>query len=381
MFKEVKLYSEANLSSLKWPKSYAGSLVKEYFAKMMEEDSTRFVLNGASQLFLLRIGDNILPVTVNETEYSNSYVTSMYSFLSYAKEEMKRNSNRAINLFMTPIINGVSFWFKRSSINKIVSVNNYLLSTNIYCSLSQQDIEQIHFFLLKRFPHHSILFRSLNKKTEGMNMGKLQELSYHLLTSRSIYFFDPMRKLDQKQRWNIGQDLNLFNQEGISEVSHEEFKLEDVPRIKQLYDQLYLEKYSYYNPQFSERFFEEALKSKGVILHGIKYQKKLVAVVGYFKIGGVMTTPIVGYDASLPQSQGLYRMTIAHGIKVAKEEQCLFHLSSGVGHFKRKRGALQEIESMAIYVKHLPLRRRMPWNFFKIILNKISKRVLIKYKL
>ncbi|MBI5274340.1 MAG: hypothetical protein HY860_04715 [Chlamydiales bacterium] len=52
-----------------------------------------------------------------------------------------------------------------------------------------------------------------------------------------------------------------------------------------------------------------------------------------------------------------------------------------MGHFKRKRGAFQEIESMAVACNHLPFHRRFVWKAVGFLLNKIGTPILKKYKL
>lgn len=94
-----------------------------------------------------------------------------------------------------------------------------------------------------------------------------------------------------------------------------------------------------------------------------------------------MTTPLFGYDTSLPQQLGLYRMLSARLIEIACERRVLLHESSGAAQFKRNRGAEAEIEYTAVQVGHLPLRRRLPWTALADLLTKIGVPLLRKYKL
>jgi hypothetical protein len=94
-----------------------------------------------------------------------------------------------------------------------------------------------------------------------------------------------------------------------------------------------------------------------------------------------MATPIVGYDTNLPESLGLYRLLTASVLEDALSSQTVFHMSAGVGHFKRQRGAFQELESMAVLCHHLPFYRRFVWKALGICLNKIGAPILRRYKL
>lgn len=273
--------------------------------------------------------------------------------------------------------------FKACKINRVVTVNNSVLSTNLYPDLSEKQIEKAHHFLKKKYPTHLIIFRSLNTYSEETLTRKLTDLRYKMITCRSVYFFDPEKfnAISQKKRWIIKKDLCLLDQEGIKVVKHEEFLESDIPQIKKLYDLLYLEKYSRLNPQFTEIFFKEALMGATFKLSGIRFKGKLVGVIGYFKEKEIMATPIVGYDTSLPSSLGLYRMLTALMIKESMESKLLFHMSSGVGHFKRQRGGSQVIESLGVYMQHLPFYRRLPWYLLSLLFNRIAKNILLKKKL
>lgn len=123
---------------------------------------------------------------------------------------------------------------------------------------------------------------------------------------------------------------------------------------------MYLEKYSWHNPQFTDNFLREALNNGILELHGFRRDGRLDAVLGFYVRDGVMTTPLFGYDTSLSQELGLYRMLSARLIEIACERMLLLHESSGAAQFKRNRGAEAEIEYTAVQVRHLSLRRRLP---------------------
>jgi hypothetical protein len=128
-------------------------------------------------------------------------------------------------------------------------VNNFLLSTNLYHSLSLSQTERICQFLKDRFPNHAILFRSLNAFTEEALSQNLRAMGCDFITSRSVYFFDPKNypSLPSKKRWIIQKDKKLREQDEIQMLEHSDFQMSDALELKRLYDLLYLEKYSYFN--------------------------------------------------------------------------------------------------------------------------------------
>jgi hypothetical protein len=80
-----------------------------------------------------------------------------------------------------------------------------------------------------------------------------------------------------------------------------------------------------------------------------------------------MTPPLFGYDTSLPKLDALYRHLTVLTMREAKEFGLMLHDSSGVGKFKKKRGAKKVIEYNAVFTKHLPLSRRLPWKVIGLV--------------
>ncbi|MGL5626114.1 MAG: hypothetical protein ACRDDW_01180 [Candidatus Rhabdochlamydia sp.] len=379
----MRLYSKEDWFSIPWPNTDEGKRMRSFFEPLFQEGVKNFIGNIQSEIYILHLDDLFIPLTVNEKEYYNSYVCSIYSLLLYAEEEMKRHHRNFLQILLFPFLGLLKLWFRWSKINRIVIVNNFFLSTNLYDSISSDRVEKLCEFLINRFPHHAIIFRSLNTYTEESLIHILHRLGSSFITSRSIYFFDPKyySHLPSKKRWIIQKDKKLQKQDNIQILKHKNFQPCDALEIKRLYDLLYLEKYSYFNPAFTVRFFERVIKDKTFVLSGIKYKDRLVGVIGFFKKKGIMATPIVGYDTNLPESLGLYRLLTACMLEESLNANVIFHMSAGVGHFKRQRGAFQEIEMMAVLCKHLPFYRQFLWKMLALLFNKIGTFILKKYKL
>jgi len=102
-------------------------------------------------------------------------------------------------------------------------------------------------------------------------------------------------------------------------------------------------------------------------------------VMGYFVRNGVMTQPFFGYDTTLPQKIGLYRLLTMVTLLEGMEHGLMVHASAGVGPFKKLRGGMPVIEYNAVYDRHLPLGRRLPWSVLKVLSDKIAIPVFQKY--
>jgi len=83
--------------------------------------------------------------------------------------------------------------------------------------------------------------------------------------------------------------------------------------------------------------------------------------MGFFVRNGAMTQPLFGYDTSLPLEEGLYRLLTLVTLQEGVKRGLLVHASGGVGKFKKVRGGESVTEYNAVYTKHLPRKRQLPW--------------------
>ena len=191
----------------------------------------------------------------------------------------------------------------------------------------------------------------------------LEQVGFKKVISRQVYLLNvcdserPIKraiKIDRKLQRASGQ----FVWEELSTAEASE-----VVRIKQLYDSLYLDKYSEFNPQFTEAFFRKAIEQAWLQVSVLRrgHGGEIVAVVGYFNRSGIMTTPLIGYDREIPQSVGLYRLITLRIIDQAVANENFLHMSSGAAHFKRLRGAEPCFEYNMVLTSHLKWSQRMPW--------------------
>jgi hypothetical protein len=213
---------------------------------------------------------------------------------------------------------------------------------------------------VEHFTGHALVVKNVHDREKAELPGLFLEAGFRLIPSRKIYFFDG-REAAFMARSNVKQDLNALRK--LTEyrtVEHDEFSLDDAPRIARLYEMLYLEKHSRLNPAYTPFFVRNALEKRFLEFRGLRHKTgRIDAVFGCFKRGGIVTTPFVGYDTSVNQEVGLYRLLVAMLLKRVAEEGMLLNFSSGAGEFKRRRGGQGCIEFNAVYVRHLSARRRL----------------------
>lgn len=382
--KKIILYDAETIDHLPWPETEDGRYAKQFLLPLVKQQPAHYINNIQSKYLAMTFDDLVLPISINESQYENSYVCSPYThYVSYAKQELVLLENPLLRKGLSYMLSGLGRMFKVSKINKTIHVNNWLVSTNLYPNITPNQMKEIHAFLTDRFPDYTILFRSLNDTLNQKLIEAFRPLNYKMVASRQVYLVHPTQSpsVNAKSRWLLKRDYALIEHHGYEVLDGKQLSEEDIPRILELYNALYLQKYSMYNPQYNENFLSLALKNEILHLKAIRKNGSIDAVLGYFCRNGAMTTPLFGYDLSVPKEIGLYRMLSALLYQIALENGHWLNESSGAAQFKRNRGATGEIEYTAVYDDHLPFHRRFCWSFLQIIIDRIGIPLLQKYKL
>lgn len=117
-----------------------------------------------------------------------------------------------------------------------------------------------------------------------------------------------------------------------------DFKVKNFARVAEFYNCLYVDKYSRLNPQYTAKFMQSWQESGLLEFWGFRDATGILqAVIGIFRQHGTITVPIVGYNTSLPQSPGLYRLLMVRVFDVAIRGNLNINLSAGAADFKRLR--------------------------------------------
>ncbi|WP_175638968.1 hypothetical protein [Metabacillus schmidteae] len=364
----MKLYDRSMIDDIDWETKKDGGMIKHYFEPLMKHGSTYFMRNVKTDLFLIEIDDLLLPLTVNNKEFNNSYVTSPYThYISYAKEELWELKNPILEKIFSPMIDILGGLLRNSNVNKVVIVNNWLLSTNLMGPLlTKSQLERLTRFITSTFPHYTILFRSMTELLHHQFLETMDHVGYQKIMSRAIYLFDHPFTLTKKQKKTLQQDKRLF------EKYHyyvREPGVDDIAHIQKLYNNLYIDKYSRHNPQFTKEFFEHAINHKFLRFSLICQGEAVKGVIGYWVREGVLTTPILGYTTNSDKKEGLYRVLSYLITENILQKNYVGHRSAGAGGFKRMRGSVQHIEYTYFFQMHLPFHKRLAWSFLKAIMS------------
>lgn len=335
------------------------------------------IKNVDTTIDLIPVDNQPVPVTINQSEYGNSYVCSPYTaYISYAEAELgliKSSTQRAL---FKALIKLADKTLKLAKINRTLSINNWLVSTNITPNWSAETIQNLTTPLLKNYPNHSYSIRSLNETHHAELIQHLKKAGWHLVPARQVYLFDNK----QRQWWkrsNTKRDQILLKKTELLQVPPEEHCQEDFVDIHQCFHKLFIEKHSAYNPQFSAEFLYEMHQSGLMEFHSFRdpTDQRIIASIALFTQQDIITTPMAGYDTAMPKELGLYRLIMAVLLKQTYDSGKAMNLSSGAGSFKRSRGGQATLEYTAFYCKHLPCVQQTIMTIFAKTLNQFAPKV------
>lgn len=375
----IELFDRSNIDSLVWPANEEGTYAKNFLTPLIKEGVKHYIDNIQTEMKVLKIDDLILPFTINDAEYDNCYVCSPYSYyISYAKASLDVIKNPIIRKMIKGTLWGISKIFKRLKINKVIIVNNWLLATNLLPKMDPKYIPLITQFLKQNYPQHAILFRSVDPGTNQLHYQSLKDHSFKLIATRQIFFTDSTKE-DLFSSRIYKSDLRLLETSGYEVVDATQLTSQEVNRMLSLYRSVYIDHYSDLNPQFNQRYIELALSHKILELKAVKKEGVIDGVVGYVCRNGIMTCPLFGYDKSKPQQIGLYRILSTTLMLEAKNNQLLFHQSAGASTYKKIRKAQDCLEYTAVYHRHLPFTRKIPWILIRGLFNSLGIFFMKKY--
>ncbi len=381
---EVKIYFDKTISSLSAPKNKFARKAYWYVHEI-SKDSQKYISNIDTKFGLLVVNNTFLPISVNDNDYDNAYVCSPYThYISYAYDELKFLPNQILQKLCLFVLTPFSILFKLSKINKIVSINNWLLSTCLYPDISETNLNKITSHIKSAYPSHAIQFRSLQNIQHGDIIKNLQKSGYIVIPSRQVYLWRPdfLNTVSKRQKKNFNQDRKILCSDDMLVSKIDPENEQDIQLALDLYNKLYIEKYSICNPQLACTFLQMVLEQNIIDIYLLKEKAKgYTGVVGLLKSEDTITAPILGYDTDLKNAHIMYRACSALSYKIAQENNIYCHKSSGAAEFKRNRGCVPTVEYSCIYVAHLPLYRRFVWNILSLVLNVIAVPVMAKYKL
>lgn len=349
-----------------------------YWRGFLEQDIAGLIVNLRTRAGVIEHEGSVYPVTINERPENNAYPCSLCAqYITYPLAEMELVKSFWLRMAAQISLHTLKLPLWLGEVDKVVQWNSWLLSTNLLSAAVPSAVGDVTARLVRQFPQHAILLKNVNAREYPELLALLEKTGYELITSRQVYFFDG-RKGDYLSKSTVKRDRKfLKEQTDYQPMEHADFTFADIPRVAELYRQLYLEKYSQLNPQYTEWFVAGCIRERWLELRGLRHVSgRIDGVFGCFRLGGTTSTPFIGYDTRLPQETGLYRLLVTMLLTRVAEEKLLLNYSSGAGEFKRRRGAEPVIEFNAVYTRHLPMHRRAPFALLGALTNRFGRRFL-----
>jgi hypothetical protein len=336
-----------------------GSLAGRHMAALARHGSTALIANVTARPMLLRYGGHALPVTVDDGRLGGSYVASPHSaYVLYAREELDIIGVKGGRIAAKAALALLDGMLRACRINQAVQIDSWLLSTNLHGGWDGAGLSAIRAHLARSFPDHFLILRSLDAWSSPALLDAAKADGWILLPARQVWVVDDLER-DWSRRNNCGNDRRALARSGLTVEEVESIDAQDARRIAELYRMLYVGRYSALNPIFTDHFVVHAAQS-GLLRYRVARDGSgtIMAVAGMRAAGGMLTTPMLGYDTGRPQSEGLYRIACFLFYDRAMRSGLKLHGSSGAGAFKRNRGAHGVIEYMGVHAAHLPPGRR-----------------------
>ena len=343
------------------------------------------------------------------------------AFVRFSGRGMGGTKSLQLNIFLSCLcrllFSILSLVFCVTDFDNVVFINNFLLPTNLWPNFEELYSEdgldnvfiQCLLLMKKAHPKRAVVFSSIDRLGPSLrikkSLGRLNgrsvfsrqvhyqdakdskvwkksstrgDLSYSksLIESKSYHFFELKISIDSLGNY-VGKNGKVVSTKTLNML---------LEQIVHLCEKLRLLKYSQQGkPQFSSTFIRKAMLENFLSLNLLvkgpdqgrvpKSASLVHGVFGLWTRGGVLATPLLGYDIALPQNAGLYRMLCLEIIQIGKKKQLLVNGGDGVGDFKRKRGAKSCTEYNVVCIHDsLPFYRRLPWIALEMITRSLIPR-------
>ncbi|MGV2992916.1 hypothetical protein ACEE04_00135 [Streptococcus porcinus] len=340
-----------------------------------------------------------LPCSVNHQAQDNTWTVSLKSMIvgaGYDELSKLKGISKVVTKLLIIVLEHFIDFFK---MDDIVGLDNACLTTSL---LSKEflDLDPTDLFAKAKqaYPNSALMIRSLNKAHHDSYIEKLEKNTRaHLLVNRQIYLIDQpeqaLKKRDSKRDLKLLEDGRYkfrkldddssldsfpnslpnvspnFSPNSIPDSSPDSSSVGTTPTtfsdfqsVISLYNQLYLDKYSASNVQFTALFLQELVREGAITIFLMENQTgQACGCLGLIEEEGILTAPLLGYRTELAQSEGLYRRLSIFITQYCLEKGFKQNLSAGAPDFKKNRGAKPTLEYTAVYVDHLPWYRRAAW--------------------
>ena len=353
-----------------------------YLQRYAGRNASELAGNLQARIEALDAGPLQLPVTVNDGgEADNAWVCSPRStYIDYAAEEARRLLPRALGSSVAGLCTQLGRLADACALDRAVTLNNWCLSTNLYPAVAALDLDRAIDQARQRWPGHALWWRSLNGHDNADWLAALQARGFSLIASRQVWLYPDLAGAARLP--NMRADARLLQRRDLHWCGNDAIDADDAPRIARLYAQLYMDKYSRWNPDYRPQMIADWQQRGLLRLEGWRDgQGQLQCIAGMFGSERQVSTPLVGYNTEAPPAMALYRTLTATSYRHARESGRQLNLSAGAARFKRLRGGIAAIEYSAVWAPAQARRTRALLAALGLLTRRIGEPLMRHYRL
>lgn len=379
----VALYNN-NFARVVWPATDDAERARRYLEPILREGTTFVAPNLLADLAVAIVDDLVVPYTLSRELPGQSYIVSPFThYVTYGAEEIGKLETPALEAPLRAFVRGLGVALTRARFDRVVYVDNWLTSTTLHPKFTREQLAALVGALVDAHPTYAIVLRSVDVRA-GRDLDEhVRALGARMVFSRRVLFQDPQQAHAHRDHRRDAALLARALRDGAYRaVDLRALDDAGLQRVTELYDALYVQKWSEHNPQLTARFVAHAVRCgflEGQAL--VSRAGSLDGVFGAWTRGGLYYVPLLGYDTALPQKLGLYRMLAALSTDDALARGALVHDSAGVSEFKQNRGGVPVVEYSAVFDRHLPAKQRWPWALLGVLLEKVALPLIEHYDL
>ncbi|SCK22293.1 GNAT family N-acetyltransferase [Vogesella sp. LIG4] len=351
----------------------------EWLQQGQQLGGRHWVSNAPCRISLYPSRHGPLPVTqLQQSSTQDSYVASPRSaWLRYPQAEARHHGGRvqALAALAASPLGGL---ISAARLDSALLPDNWLLSTNLHPQWQDAELAELRDSLLTPNPERPLLLRNVCAAANPGLPTQLAAQGWLLLPARLVYLCDPAQP-EVWRRNHVKRDQRLLEQSDLRLLGPDDIRPEQLPQLQYCFRDLFIDKHSALNPDFSAHFFQLCLQRRFLELYALELGGNVVGCIGLLARHGWLTTPLIGYDTRLPPKLGIYRRLMALLLREAQQRGLQLHYSAGAGEFKRHRGGEPQLEYSAVYARHLGKRQQLALSTLAALLQRTATPLLQRY--
>ena len=342
--------------------------------KLWMNELDQCIKNVSAEVLVLHIEDQLVPVSVSQRNYNDTWINSLYGqFVLETEEEfLKVNMPKIAHRLGSAMIKIAGSILKFTQL-KTVTIYPSFTSTTLYDHYQFVNIEAITEAVAEKFPQHMIMFRTMTEHRDGMYIEQLEKLQFNKQISRMVFLYDPDEKHTKNERKDKKKDFKKLKKSGYAISNYVDRK--DLSKMHLLYQDIYLNKYSKYNPMYTQYYFEALYENNLIDIWCIKDQDEIIAFMGICNNDETIAPLYFGY---VDHIKGLYFMISSLLFKYSDEQNVLINNSAGAKDYKKARGARPHLEYHMVKYNHLKLLPKLSWMIFNTVSTAVATPILKK---